>query len=80
MLEATNIYVLDLTNTMITKIKEYRNKLGLTQEQLARLVDVRRETIVFLEQGKYMPSLKLAMDVARVLKTKIDKIFYLDKN
>lgn len=60
---------------MQTKIKEYRTKLNLTQEQLADLVGVRRETIVFLEQGKYNPSLKLAHDVAKVLKTSIDKLF-----
>lgn len=47
----------------------------MTQEQLADKVGVRRETIVFLEQGKYMPSLKLANDVAKVFKTKIEKIF-----
>lgn len=60
---------------MTTKIKEYRAKLGLTQEQLAEIVGVRRETIVFLEQGKYNPSLKLAHDVAKVLKVKIDDLF-----
>ena len=60
---------------MNTKIKEYRAKLNLTQDQLANLVGVRRETIVFLEQGKYNPSLKLAHDVALVLKTSIDKLF-----
>lgn len=60
---------------MITKIKEYRARLNLTQEQLADLIGVRRETIVFLEQGKYNPSLKLAHDVAKVLKTSIDKLF-----
>jgi putative transcriptional regulator len=60
---------------MQTKIKEYRAKLNLTQDQLANLVGVRRETVVFLEQGKYNPSLKLAHDVAIVLKTSIDKLF-----
>ena len=60
---------------MQTKIKEYRAKLNLTQDQLANLVGVRRETIVFLEQGKYNPSLKLAHDVAKVLKTSIDELF-----
>lgn len=60
---------------MTTKIKEYRAKLNLTQDQLANLVGVRRETIVFLEQGKYNPSLKLAHDVAVALKTSIDKLF-----
>ena len=60
---------------MNTKIKEYRAKLNLTQDQLANLVGVRRETIVFLEQGKYNPSLKLAHDVAVALKTSIDNLF-----
>jgi len=60
---------------MKNKIKELRNKLNLTQDDLARKVGVRRETIVFLEQGKYNPSLKLAYDVAKILKTKIDDLF-----
>jgi len=60
---------------MQTKIKEYRAKLNLTQDQLANLVGVRRETIVFLEQGKYNPSLKLAHDVALALKTSINDLF-----
>jgi putative transcriptional regulator len=60
---------------MINKIKEYRMKLGITQEELANKVGVRRETIVFLEQGKYNPSLKLAHDVAVVLGSGIEEIF-----
>ncbi len=60
---------------MITRIREYRTKLSLTQEDLARKVGVRRETIVFLEQGKYNPSLRLAHDVAQALNAKIDDLF-----
>ena len=60
---------------METRIREYRAKLHLTQDQLANLVGVRRETIVFLEQGKYNPSLKLAHDIAKTLKASIDKLF-----
>lgn len=60
---------------MKTRIKEYRAKLNLTQEQLAKKVDVRRETIVFLEQGKYNPSLELAHKVAKALKTTIEDLF-----
>lgn len=51
--------------------------MGLTQEELAKKAGVRRETIVFLEQGKYNPSLVLANDVAKALKAKIDEIFAL---
>jgi putative transcriptional regulator len=50
----------------------------MTQDELARKVGVRRETIVFLEQGKYNPSLRLAHDVAHVLHTKIDDLFIFD--
>ena len=63
---------------MKTRIKEYRARHDLTQEKLAEAVGVRRETIIFLEQGKYNPSLKLAHNVARALETTIDKIFIFD--
>ncbi|PIU73672.1 transcriptional regulator [Candidatus Shapirobacteria bacterium CG06_land_8_20_14_3_00_40_12] len=60
---------------MKTKIREYRSIRNLTQSKLAESVGVRRETIIYLEKGKYMPSLKLAHDVAKTLKTKVDKLF-----
>ena len=60
---------------MRTRIKEFRAKYSLTQEDLARKVGVRRETILFLEKGKYNPSLKLAHDVAMALKTTIEELF-----
>ncbi len=60
---------------MKTRIKEYRAKYNLTQEELAEKVGVRRETIVFLEKGKYNPSLKLAYDISKVLKAKIEELF-----
>ncbi len=60
---------------MENSIKKERQRLGLTQEELAQKVGVRRETIVFLEQGKYNPSLRLALDVARVLGVKVDDLF-----
>lgn len=63
---------------MKNKIKEKRTELGLTQEELAKKAGVRRETIIFLEQGKYNPSLRLAHDVAKALKTTIDRLFIFD--
>lgn len=63
---------------MRTRIKEYRAKYDMTQEDLAQRVGVRRETIVFLEKGKYNPSLKLAHDVAVALNAKIDELFIFD--
>ena len=64
---------------MKTKIKEYRARYNLTQEKLAELVGVRRETIIFLEQGKYNPSLMLAYYVSRALHTTIEELFVFDK-
>jgi len=60
---------------MKNKIKELRARHNLTQEDLAVKVGVRRETIVFLEKGKYNPSLKLAHDIAKALETNIDDLF-----
>lgn len=59
-----------------TSVKEHRQCLGLTQEGLAGMVGVRRETIVFLEQGKYVPSLKLAYDISRALNVPIEGLFF----
>jgi putative transcriptional regulator len=59
-------------------IKELRLKNNLTQEELAEKAGVRRETIVFLEQGKYNPSLNLAYKVAKTLKISIDKLFIFE--
>ncbi len=64
---------------MKTHIKELRARDDLTQEDLARKVGVRRETIVFLEKGKYNPSLQLAYDVAKALKTTIYELFVFEK-
>lgn len=64
---------------MQTRIKELRARYNLTQEDLAKKVGVRRETILYLEKGKYNPSLQLAHDVATVLKTTIDKLFIFDQ-
>jgi putative transcriptional regulator len=60
------------------RIKELRAKHDLTQLDLAKKVSVRRETIVFLEQNKYTPSLKLARDIAKLFKLTIQEVFIFD--
>lgn len=60
------------------RLKRYRQTKGLTQEQLARLVGVRRETIMRLEKAQYNPSLKLAIDISRVVEAPIEEIFIFD--
>ncbi len=59
-------------------MKEFRARLGLTQEELANKVRVRRETIVFIEKGDYNPSLKLAHNLAKALNTTIEELFIFD--
>ena len=64
---------------MINRIKELRARYNLTQDELARKVGVRRETIVFLEKGKYNPSLKLSHDISRVFEMTIEEVFLFDE-
>jgi len=63
---------------MNNRIKELRARYNLTQDDLAKRVNVRRETIVFLEKNKYNPSLKLAHDIASVFESRIEDIFIFD--
>jgi putative transcriptional regulator len=63
---------------MKTRMKEFRARYDLTQEDLARKVGVRRETILFIEKGKYNPSLNLAHTIAKVLNTTIDELFIFE--
>lgn len=62
-----------------TKLKEYRAKNDMKQGDLAELVGVRRETIIRLEKGLYNPSLKLAMDIAKVFGTTVEEIFSFEE-
>ena len=63
---------------MKTRIKEFRARFDMTQGDLARKIGVRRETILFIENGKYVPSLKLAHDIAKVLESTVDELFIFD--
>jgi putative transcriptional regulator len=58
-----------------TKIKELREEKGITQQQLADIVDVTRQTILFLEKGKFNPSLRLAWKIAQVFEKPIESVF-----
>ena len=64
---------------MQNRIKELRARHHLTQQQLAEKVGVRRETIVFLEMGKYNPSLKLAWQIAQLFQCPIEEVFLFDQ-
>ena len=64
--------------SMKNRIRELRAKYQITQLDLAEKVGVRRETIVFLEQSKYNPSLKLAHDISKVFECQIEDVFIFD--
>ena len=61
-----------------TTLRDLRKSTGLQQADLAALVGVRRETIGNLENGKYNPSLKLAMDIAKVFNKTVEEIFFFE--
>lgn len=61
-----------------SELKKYRQLAGFTQDELAAMVNVRRETIVRLEKGKYNPSLKLALDISKAVKASIEDIFIFE--
>lgn len=64
---------------MKTRMKELRERYALTQEELARIVGVRRETIIYLEKAKYNPSLRLAYNVAKALESTIEEVFVFEE-
>ncbi len=63
---------------MKTRMPELRARHGLTQDQLAKLVGVQRETIVHLEKGRYNPSLRLAYKISRALQSTTEEVFSFD--
>lgn len=64
---------------MKTRIKELRARHSLTQDELAKIVGTRRETIIAIENGRYYPSVKLAHDIAKVLQTTIEEMITFDE-
>ena len=64
--------------TLKTRMYEFRKEMNLQQAELAEMVGVRRETIGKLENGKYNPSLKLAMDIAKVFGKTVEEVFIFE--
>lgn len=66
--------------TLKTRMYEFRKAMNIQQAELAEMVGVRRETIGKLENGKYNPSLKLAMDIAKVFGKTVEEVFMFDED
>jgi putative transcriptional regulator len=62
-----------------SRIRELRARYDLTQDQLAEMVDARRETIGHIENNRYNPSLLLAYKIARALKSNIEEVFTFEE-
>lgn len=65
---------------MKNNVKQFREILGLTQEQLGELVGVSRQAIIAIETGKFEPSIWLAYDIAKVFRTNIEEIFLFEES
>ncbi len=63
---------------IINRLKEFRERRNITQEELARILGVSRQTIIAIEKGKYKPSLCLALKIARFFNLKVEDIFKLE--
>ena len=61
--------------TIQNKVKEYRLERNVTQEELAQIVSVSRQTIIAIEKGNYTPSLMLAMQLAKFFKVSVEELF-----
>jgi len=60
------------------KLKEYRQESGFSQDKLAEKLGVSRQTIISIEKGRYNPSLPLAMILAELFETTVEKLFFLE--
>ncbi len=63
---------------MENRIKDFREERGLTQEELARILDTSRQTIISLERGKYNPSIMLAYKIAKAFNKTIEEVFIFE--
>jgi putative transcriptional regulator len=68
-----------MNDRVANSVREHRKSTGLTQEDLAAAMSVSRQTIISIEKGKYVPSLPLALKLARFFKCSTDEVFTLEK-
>jgi putative transcriptional regulator len=65
---------------VVNNVRQYREKKGLTQEELAKIVGVSRQSIISVEKGQYICTTVLALKIANTLKAKVEDLFILEKN
>jgi len=69
---------LPVIDCVVVRLREVRARYGVTQEELAKAVGVTRQTIIAIEKGRYLPSLPLALRIARFFGLRVEDIFHLD--
>jgi len=69
---------LPVIDCVVVRLREIRARYGVTQEELAKAVGVTRQTIIAIEKGRYLPSLPLALRIARFFGLRVEEIFQLD--
>jgi putative transcriptional regulator len=68
-----------MSECVLNSVKEHRKQAGLTQEDLAKSLGVSRQTIISIERGRYVPSLALALKIARFFKCSVDQMFTIEE-
>jgi putative transcriptional regulator len=68
-----------MNERVLNSVREHRKQAGLTQEDLAKSMGVSRQTIISIERGKYVPSLALALKIARFFKCSVDQMFKIEE-
>lgn len=68
-----------MVTELINKVNEYRKEFGLSQDKLAEILGVSRQTIISIEKGRYNTSLPLAMIIAEVFQTNVESLFILEE-
>ncbi len=64
---------------VINSVEKYRKTAGMTQEELGKVVDVTRQTIISIEKGNYVPSVLLALKISRQFNAPLEKVFQYEK-
>ena len=70
------LYVKFILQMLVNRVKDYRKGRGLTQEDLASMTGVSRQTIISIEKNKFIPGLDVALKISSSLEVSIDKLFY----
>jgi putative transcriptional regulator len=73
------MFIRDRNHTVVNRVREARTGLKMTQDELAERVEATRQTIISIEKGNYVPSVLLALRIARILEKNVEELFRYEK-